>query len=70
MKDCYKYEEDSRHDDYKEAKKVKDSLRNNGYRVKIRKDANGQHVVYKKHVVELDKARGYANGRIHERVLE
>jgi threonine aldolase len=70
MRDCYRYEEDSRHNDYHAAKKVKDRLRNSGYRVKIRKDANGQHVVFKKHVAELDHQRGYGSGRKRELIQE
>jgi len=48
---------------YSTAHKRKEELRNDGWRVKIRKNTDGIFQVWKKHVVVMDTQRGHGNGR-------
>jgi hypothetical protein len=62
MKDPHIYDQDETYRSYEEAKKRKDELKSEGYRVKIRKNEEG-HVVYKKNVVLLDEQRDRHQGK-------
>jgi hypothetical protein len=48
---------------YQKAKKRKEQLRLEGWRVKIRKGSDGLFQIWKKHVELMDLQRGHGNGR-------
>jgi len=56
MKDPHIYDQDITYRTYGEARVRKDTLKSEGFRVKIRKSEVG-HVVYKKNIVLLDEQR-------------
>jgi hypothetical protein len=56
LKDPHIYNQDGTYRTYEEARKRKDKLKSEGFRVKIRKSEEG-HVVYKKNIVLIDMQR-------------
>jgi hypothetical protein len=61
--DTYLLEPQTRRD-YTKAKKRKEQLKSEGWRVKIRKGVDGYFEIWKKHVVVMDLQRGHGNGRV------
>ena len=61
--DTYLLEPQTRRD-YSRAKKRKEQLKAEGWRVKIRKGIDGYYEIWKKHVVIMDLQRGHGNGRV------
>ena len=64
----YKYERDQESFDkpifiYSEAKKRKEFLKSEGWRIKITKGNYGSYEIWKKHVNILDEQRHNGNGR-------
>jgi len=56
LKDPHVYDQDKTYPTYEAARKRKDELKSQGFRVKIRKSEVG-HVVYKKNIVLIDMQR-------------
>lgn len=63
LKDPHVYEQDETYPTYEEARKRKDKLKSEGFRVKIRKSECG-HVVYKKNIVLIDEQRNTRRHRV------
>lgn len=62
MIDPHIYDQDETYRTYEEARKRKDKLKSEGFRVKIRKTEMG-HVVFKKNIELIDQQRDKAYGR-------
>jgi hypothetical protein len=57
LRDPHIYDQDGTYRTYSEARKRKDKLKSEGFRVKIRKSEDGRHIVYKKNIILIDMQR-------------